>query len=176
MTETTTPEVTLESLSSHVWHLTQRVSDLEQSNKELLERATSAEDRLVTYRAEVRTAIIDAQQKHDLCVDGTNSVLESLELDPIATDWLVTVTNMYGSHIGDVTVDRSDADTETEAIEYVRSRIEYEPSEATIKAEVTIYGSSDSESGDDESDDCDAISSSWIEGQIESLTITAEAA
>lgn len=79
--------------------------------------ARSAQDELRTFREEVRTAIVEAQKEHDLCREGTNTVLENLGLKKITPTWSVEVTrDSDGATIATIKGVEADSDSEAETL------------------------------------------------------------
>jgi FtsZ-binding cell division protein ZapB len=138
-------------------------------------RCGDAERTLEEFRVSVRDSVIAAMSEHTLCKEGVNSFLESLDLDPIKTGFMVTVETPVGTVIGCVEVSGDDCQGEADrAIEYVKERIESEIDKVDVDMTITITGSEDSNSEQITTDDDALVSDSWIDSYIENLTFTTE--
>jgi len=155
----------------------ERIESLTHTVSECRARERDAVNTLATFKTQVRDAVVAAKDKHDLCLDGTNSFLEELGLPEIATDRVVTVSSRYGNHLASVTVSGDDADTDDEAIEYVKQNIESSLESVEITMTLTICGSNgESEDASVDSDDEYAVSDSWTDSFLDDLSFDVEPA
>jgi hypothetical protein len=150
--------------------------ELDRANErveEFRQREAVAKRALTEFRDEVRTAVIDAQQTHDLCREGTNTFLESLGLEPLAKKWTGVVTRDSDDQVV-LTVSGIEADTESEAESMLENNFSVT---ATVKSvyfnyEYTGDGDEDWEESEFEDDDYDEEDSEFADAHHDGFTFT----
>jgi hypothetical protein len=126
-----TPLDTLQqqSLASFAASAPPEIERLHAANTNLSSEVASAEARLRLFKAEVRTAIIEAARENDLCREGTNEVLSSLDLEEWVAKWTVTGT-LWGKTL--IVVTDVEADSDDEAITHVANDLRLDIYEVSV--------------------------------------------
>lgn len=135
----------------------------------------AAESALAAFKEEVRDAIIAAAKEHDLCREGTNTVLENLGLPKWKKAWTVTVTrDSDGETI--LTVTGVEADTEDEATEYVKGEFSVTATVKEVRFDYSYDGEGDADWDEEDwtDDDFDEGDDDHAENHKDGLTFSAE--
>jgi regulator of RNase E activity RraB len=139
--------------------------------------ARGAADRgLESFKSQVRDAIIAAAKEHDLCREGTNSVLSDLGLDEWKATYTVTVTrDEDGETI--LTVTGIEADSEADAEQEVRDNFRVSATVKRVRYDYEYDGEGETDwdcedfDDDDLSDDDDC---GFADSHMDDLTFSAE--
>jgi regulator of RNase E activity RraB len=139
--------------------------------------ARGAADRgLESFKSQVRDAIIAAAKEHDLCREGTNSVLSDLGLDEWKATYTVTVTrDEDGETI--LTVTGIEADSEADAEKEVRDNFRVSATVKRVRYDYEYDGEGETDwdcedfDDDDLSDDDDC---GFADSHMDDLTFSAE--
>jgi hypothetical protein len=147
-------------------HLAAVRSSLAAAQKERSEAIVArgqADRALDRFKEQVRDAIIAAAKEHDLCKEGTNSVLSDLGLGKWSSTWTVTVTDPDGDTI--LTVRGIEADDASDAEREVRDNFSVSAEIERVKFSYSYDGEGEADwdseeyEADDLSDDDDEYAS-----------------
>jgi hypothetical protein len=112
-----------------------------------------ADRALDRFKEQVRDAIIAAAKEHDLCKEGTNSVLSDLGLDKWSSTWTVEVTDSDGDTI--LTVTGVEADDASAAEREVRDNFSVSAEIERVRYTYSYDGEGDADWSNEEYDDDD---------------------
>jgi hypothetical protein len=112
-----------------------------------------ADRALDRFKEQVRDAIIAAAKEHDLCKEGTNSVLSDLGLGKWSSTWTVTVTDSDGDTI--LTVRGIEADDAYDAEREVRDNLSVSAEVKRVKFSYEYDGEGDADWDSEEYEDDD---------------------
>lgn len=158
-------------------HLAAVRSSLAAAQKERSEAIVArgqADRALDRFKEQVRDAIIAAAKEHDLCKEGTNSVLSDLGLGKWSSTWTVTVTDSNGDTI--LTVRGIEADDASDAEREVRDNfsVSAEIKRVRFSYEYDGEGEADWDSEEYEDDDLSDDDDEYASNHSHDLSYSAE--
>jgi hypothetical protein len=164
----------IDGLNAQVEEFSARVTQDAATIASLRARAGAADRALDRFKEQVRDAIIAAAKEHDLCKEGTNSVLSNLGLDKWSSTWTVTVTDSDGDTI--LTVRGIEADDADAAERKVRDNfsVSAEIKRVKFSYEYDGEGETDWDSEEYEDDDLSDDDDEYASNHMHDLSYSAD--